>query len=205
MAAPAAALWAGSSVALPASMQLIPTATVVPAAFQGNASPAIVEAVSAEPPPTSEPTASTTGSPTSTAGSPERAPEEEEEEEEAASQQTLPTGVEEDAVQSLETMGFARDHVVGWLYHFRNSVSEGPAELAAARLLDGEVPEPVVDQTQAIASLMDLFGAARVKPTRDACAAALDSCGDSIFDGATSPAPPPLSCCSTLCFVYPLG
>jgi hypothetical protein len=82
-------------------------------------------------------------------------------------------------------MGFGRQQVIGWLYYFRRA--EDPAAEAVVRLLGSEIPPEVVDQHQAVSSLMELFNAARVRPTRDACVAALESCDGSVYDGAHAP------------------
>lgn len=47
-----------------------------------------------------------------------------------------------------------------------------------------------MDETQAVTSLMEMFRDARVKPTREACAAALSSCSACTFDGLLDLPPP---------------
>ena len=93
----------------------------------------------------------------------------------------LPAGVLEGSVEALASMGFERASTVGWLYYFRGA--EDPAAEAVIRLVEGEMPPPIVNQNQAVSNLMELFSAARAKPSRKDCEAALESCDGIIYDG----------------------
>lgn len=83
-------------------------------------------------------------------------------------------------------MGFGRQQVIGWLFYFRRA--QDPAAEAVVRLLGGEIPPEVIEPNQAVSSLLELFAAARAKPSRQACEAALESCDGSIYSGANAPA-----------------
>lgn len=97
--------------------------------------------------------------------------------------ETLTQGVTDSDVESLMAAGFVRERVVGWLYFFRDA--EAPMAEAVTRLLDGDVPPPVMNENARVASLLEMFAGARVKPTEKAAKKALTSCRQDLFEGVS--------------------